>query len=80
MGAVHWWALAGLAWFFAGFWLFVRSHAEAQRAAEDRYLIRRQLEMLCEAIELSKYGAQEEAHQMIDEAVRLKPLWDVRQV
>lgn len=79
MDPVHWWALGGLVCFIGGTALLVRSHAEAQSAAEDRILISKQLEMMLEAIELSKYGAQAEAIELIDEAARLKPQWNIEE-
>lgn len=80
MDAVHWWALAGLVWMVSGAWAMVRAQDKAQQAAADRCLLRQQLEMMREAIELSEYGAQDEALDMIDKAARLKPQWDARQV
>jgi hypothetical protein len=42
-----------------------------ERFNERQSILQRQLEMLREAIALSKYGAKEEAEQVIDEAVAL---------
>ena len=79
MDAVHWFSLAGLVWALTGFWALTRAHGEAQRAAAYRCLIRKQLEMISEAIELSRYGAWQEAEDLIDDAARLRPSWDARQ-
>lgn len=47
---------------------------------ENRRILRVQLEMLREAIALSKYGAEREAQEMVDMAVRLKPQWDINEI
>jgi len=75
MDAVHWWALCGLVWLAAGFWALARAHDKAAQAAADVLLLRRQLEMMREAIALTQYGARSEAHALIDEAAALRPLW-----
>lgn len=80
MLTVHWWALAGLVWFIFGTWMIIKSHDIMCHSYENRRILRVQLEMLREAIALSKYGAEREAQEMVDMAVRLKPQWDINEI
>jgi|DEB0MinimDraft_6_1074348.scaffolds.fasta_scaffold242191_1 hypothetical protein len=67
----------GVDWILpAGLWLLALLHHVLAIRAQERFnerqsILQRQLEMLREAIALSKYGAKEEAEQVIDEAVAL---------
>jgi hypothetical protein len=60
----------------AGLWLLALSHHVLAIRAQELFnekqsLLQRQLEMLREAIALAKYGAKEEAEQVINDAVAL---------
>lgn len=67
MESVHWWALAGLVWMRFGTWMFAQAHGQAQTAAADRVLLRRQLSMFSEVLAIMEYGADDEAHELLEE-------------
>lgn len=77
MTGAAWFALAGLVAMILAGVLMVLAERAVIRAQAERALLRRQLEMIREACALSRYGAQDEAVDMIDRAVALKPEWEV---
>ena len=71
-----------LSWLVTGLYVLALAHHAwamhvEQKAISRQQLLQKQLEMLREAIALSRYGAQAEARSLIDEAVALKATWKV---
>lgn len=77
MEAVHLFAASGYATFVLGCWIAARAGKKLQRSIAERAILRQQLEMLREAMLLVEYGARDEARDLIDCAINIKPVWEI---
>jgi hypothetical protein len=71
MDAVHWFALLGMAGIVFGAWAIARAWDIEARSHQNFMRQTEQLRMIREATALARYGAREEAEQLLEDAIAL---------